>query len=250
MNSSSLSFLSHNLIMSDIAKKSGDPGFEYDSEGYYMSLMQEALQELSFDTFFLEKEKIYDLEDGCLNFKLPSGFFNIRNIFGFNGETCSPKNSKPIYWKRDYKNKIARDSWGNQGDPYYKQRGNDNPPGYLYFCGISNGELFLSESCKVFEKVVVRANGLITDIGETPVIPMFFRQAVTDYCIVEALSTRIAGNTHLTKEISFWQAIMNRHETRLNKPYDGSWDKAMHRVKIMDKKTRDDIKIYLGRLDY
>lgn len=250
MNSSDLSFSSLNMILSDIATKSGDREFKYESEGYYTGLIQEALQELSFDTFFLEKEKVYELSDGCLILKMPIGYFNVKEIFGYTGSDCNPQNAKNIWWKDNYKNKLARDNYQNNGDPFFKNRGQSSPPGNLYFCGIVNGEIHLSESCKSFSKVVVRANGLITDVGETPIIPMFFRQAVTDYCVVEALSTRIAGNTHMTKEVAYWQSIMNRHDERLTRDYDGSWWKARNRVKIMDKKSKEDLKEYFSRLDY
>tara|TARA_R110000782_G_scaffold226792_1_gene313582 strand:- start:259 stop:1008 length:750 start_codon:yes stop_codon:yes gene_type:complete len=249
MNSSELSFHSHNLILADVANKSGDKEFKYDSPGHYMGLIQEALQELSFDTFFLEKEKVFDITEGCLKLTLPSGFFNIKQIFGYSGEDCNPQGKVNIYWKNNYKNKMARDSWANTGDPFHKNRGS-NPPGNLFFCGIYNGIVELSENCSSLSKVVVRASGLITDVGETPVIPMFFRQAVTDYCVTEALSTRIANNVHMNKEVPFWQAIMNRHEARLRKPFTGSWDRAQERVKIMDSKTREDLVEYFSRLDY
>ena len=246
MNSSELSFLSHNLIMADIANKSGDKEFKWDSTGFYMGLMQEALQELSFDTFFLQVEKVFEIEEGCLKLTLPSGFFNVKEVFGYSGADCSPEAKKNIWYKSGFKNRMSRDDWNND-DPFYKRRGN-NPPGNLYYCGISNGVVHLSENCGSFSKVVVRANGLITDVGETPVIPMYFRQAVTDYCVVEALSTRIANNVQMTTEVSFWQAIMNRHNTRLTAQFTGSWDKAMERVKTMDTKSRRDLLEYFAKL--
>jgi hypothetical protein len=248
MNLSSNSFISHNLIVSEIAVKSGDKEFKHDSEGYYTSLVQEALQELSFDTFFLEKEKVYDITEGCLKLELPSGAFNVKQIFGYSGSDCNPDTRRNIYYKRNFKNNISRDNWDNE-DPFYKSRRNSNPPGNLYYCGITNGVIHLSSNCSLFQKVVVRFNGLIADIGDIPVIPIYFRQAVVDWAVSEAISVRIANNPHMTKEIGIWQAIMNRYENRLRMPYDGSWDKAMDRVKRMDSKAKEDFTEYIAKLD-
>ena len=269
MNSSS--FISHSLIVSEIAKKSGDKEFRFDSEGYYMSLVQEALQELSFDTFFLESEKIFEIKD-CLKFDLPSGFFNIRQIYLFSGPECDPTTATKVWWKRNFKNGISSDNWGNSGDPFYKNRsgsnvpgnsgftgnsnftnnpdvaGRSNPPGNLFFCGISNGVIELSKNCKVFEKLSIRANGLITDIGDVPIIPIFFRQAVVDYGIVEALSIRMAENPS-DAAINVWQNILNRYNRRLTLQYEGSWEKARFRAKNIDSKIREDLHEYFAKLD-
>jgi len=255
-------FKSHNFIQSEVATKSGDRGFNHDSPGFYTSLIQEALEELSFDTFFLEVDKVYDLKElgGCLELKLPVGFFNVRKIFGANGNDCSYSSSRNIYWKNNYKKGIAKDNWNND-DPFIPNRGGNprgsnvsypgrsgTPPSNLFYCGISNGMIYLSPNCSSFDKIVVRANGLITDHGDDPIIPIFFRQAVVDYCVVEALSTRIANNPGAV-ETATWSGIMNRHEVRLNKDYTGSWEKARTRAKRMDKKSKEDLREYMNKFN-
>lgn len=249
MNLSEESFLSPNLIVSEIAKRSGDAGFDYEPEAYYLSLVQEALQELSFDTLFLEREKTYKLEDGCLKLTLPSGAFNVLDIIGHGGDECNRTNSTPIWYKRNYRNGQSRDNWGNRNDIFHKRRGLQNPPGDIYFCGIANGVVHLSPSCGIFPMVTVRFNGLLADVGDKPLVPSFFKMAVLDYCIVEALSIRIA-ETNDDKMVSKWQFILGRHEMRKEKPYTGSWENARYRVKRMDSKTQEDYKEYFARLDY
>jgi hypothetical protein len=241
-------FKSHNFIQSEIATKSGDKEMKWDSPGFYTSLIQEALEELSFDTFFMEIDKVYDLKElgGCLELKMPPSTFNIRKIFGVHGNDCTYSSSRNIYWKKNYKNGISKDNWNNS-DPFIPDRGS-NPPSNLYYCGIANGIIYLSKNCAGFDKIVVRMNGLITDHGDDPIIPSYFRQAVVDYGVVEALSTRIANNPG-TPEANTWATIMNRHDNRLNKPYDGSWEKARTRVKRMDTKSREDLREYMNKFN-
>lgn len=244
MNTASLVPL--DIIISDIAKKSGDPDFSFEGKGSYIALIQEAMQELSIDTLYLELHKDIELNN-CLEIPMPSGAFNLREVYGYSGTDCNPQNSKPIYWKRRYKRNISSDTWGNNGDPYHKNRGESNPPGNLYFCGISNGIIYLSPSCKNFEKVQLRYNGLMGDIDETPIIPIIFRQAIVDYCVVQAITTRIVVNpTH--QALSAWQFAYSVHEARLNKLYTGSWDTARHRAKTMDSKSRNDLKEYFSNI--
>lgn len=247
MNHSSQSYISHKMILADASMKSGDKEFKYSPEGFYMSLIQEALQELSFDSFFLENEKVYDI-NGCTKFQMPEGAFNVRQIYIYNGEDCNPSAKHNVYWKRNYHNKMSNNSWKDDRDPFFIKSGG-NTPSNIYYCGIRNGVIELSPNCKTFQKLVVRFNGLLCNIGEVPTIPMFFRQAVTDYVIVESLSARIAEMSADPKMIQAWQFILNRHERKMKEPYTGSWETALHRVKTMDRKSREDMNIYHQKLN-
>ena len=247
MNHSSLSYISHKMISADASMKSGDKEFKYHPEGFYMSLIQEALQELSFDTFFLENEKVYDIGD-CLKFPMPEGAFNVREIYLYNGDQCNPSGKQNVYYKRNYHNRISMNNWKNDRDPFYPKSGREVPSN-LYYCGIRNGVIELSPNCKSFQKLVVRFNGLLCNIGEVPTIPMFFRQAVTDFVIVEALSARIAEMSEDPKKIQAWQFILNRHERKMMEPYTGSWETAQHRAKTLDRKMREDINEYHAKLN-
>jgi len=56
MNTASL--VPIDIIISDVAKKSGDPDFDFDSEGHYLAIIQSAMQELSIDTLYHETYKV------------------------------------------------------------------------------------------------------------------------------------------------------------------------------------------------
>ena len=88
------------IIVSDIANKSGDREFRLDSKGYYMAVIQEAMQELSIDTLYHECEKVFELENGCLKLEMPAGAFNLREVYAYSGTDCDPKHAQKIWWKR------------------------------------------------------------------------------------------------------------------------------------------------------
>lgn len=250
MNLSEESFIAPNFIVAEIAKKSGDPGFEYDARGEYLTVVQEALTELSLDTFYLEVHKTYELEEGCLKLTLPSGFFNIKKIYGHNSEECVVNNSENIWFKTNYRNGMSKDTGHASEDPFYFQRhGIDKPARSLYYCGMANGVIHLSPSCSKFKYITVFANGLLADIGDAPVVPVFFRQAIVDYGVVNMITARVAGAKE-NDMVAKWQFAYNHHNARLEKPYDGSWDRAKYRVKNMDQKVREDYRVYFERLNY
>jgi len=85
------------------------------------------------------------------------------------------------------------------------------------------------------------------DIADVPIIPILFRQAIVDYSVVEALTTRIATNpTH--KALSAWQFTYSVYEKRLNDRMNGSWENARHRARTMDTKSRKDLKEYFSNI--
>jgi len=63
------------------------------------------------------------------------------------------------------------------------------------------------------------------------------------------LVSRIAGAKE-NDMVQKWQFAYSHHNNRLEKPYDGSWDNALYRVKNMDAKTRQDYRVYFERLNY
>ena len=248
MTLSEESFIDPNTIVGEIAKQSGDPGFEWDVYGYYLSLVQEALAELSMDTLFLELSKTYKLEDGCRELTLPEGAFNVRDVFGHNSEECIVDNSTNIWYKHNYRKGFSRDSWSNGADPFYRNR-SSRPHSQLYFCGISNGVVHLSESCMKFKYVTVFYNGVLANLGEAPVVPIFFKKAIVNYGVVNCLVARIAQHS-ANEKVNGWQFAYAHHKKEMDGFYDGSWEKARIRVKKMDKKQRKDFREYFARLRY
>ncbi|PHS03991.1 MAG: hypothetical protein COA88_14665 [Kordia sp.] len=269
MNFTRQSFVTSNEILADVLKVVGDVELRFNSKGYYVSQIQQALEELSFDTFFDERNESFDISSN-LRVELPKGAFNIKQVYLFRGDDCNfGSQSQIVYHKRNFindgsgNNYVARDKYNND-DPFYRSRNhsvhdaghhssqhNNNGHGInnLFFYGIQQGVVMLSDSCRKFEKVMIVFNGMGADIGDMPVIPNFFRQAVKDFVSRAALDSIISASIG-TPLFNQWQAVQNTISVRLEKPYDGSWAKAEHRLKVLDNKHREDLKEYLSSMDY
>lgn len=262
MNFSPHSFVSVNEILADVLKLTKDTDFRINSRGWYISQIRQALQELSFDTFFDERNEAIPIPHDR-RIPMPKGAFNLKQVFLFNGTKCNVGQNTPTVWyKQNYwsggNGYLARDKWDNNGDPFYPSRtghpqarnevklGSDSQ---LYYFGIQNGIIMLSESCSKYENIMVFYNGIGGEIDSTPVIPQFFRQAVKDYVTLNALDAIIADSTEPAM-MNKWTFLRSTVDNRMNKPYDGTWAKAEQRAKHTDKKIRQDYKEYMAKMNY
>jgi hypothetical protein len=246
-------FVTVNDILADVLKVVKDSDFRINTKGWYTSQIQQALEELAYDTFFLTINQSFDMP--CdLRLDMPKGSFNLRQIYAYNGDNCDISNAQVVYHKNNFINSasgdsyVARDRYGNYGDRFHKQRSMyKTVPDNLLFYSVQQGVIMLSPSCKPFQKIMIVYNGVHTDIGEAPVIPNYLRQAVKDYVTVKGLEIRIAEEV---QNLQRWNLLLQRYDNSLNHPYDGSWVKAERRVKTLDAKHREDLKEYLSRMNY
>lgn len=255
MNFSKHDFVSTNEILADALKLIGDVDTKINSKGWYVSQIQQALEELSFDTFFHDVEKDFDLPEN-LRLDMPKGAFNIQQIYLYNGNVCHVNGRVNVYHKKSFindrsgQNYVARDNYSNYNDRFHKNRSMiDNSPTNVFFYGIQNGVIMFSPNCTGFQRVKVIYNGIHTDIGEAPVVPNYLRQAVKTKVVVDGLQSRLAsliGSPEYNQVLSLY----NLHEAKLNHPYDGEWVKAERRVKTLDRKQKQDIKEYFQAMNY
>lgn len=250
MNFSPQSFVSVNEILADVLIVTNDSGFKISTRGWYISQIRQALQELSFDTFFDQRNEEIVIPDD-LRVEMPKGAFNLRQLFLFNGNKCNVGHNTPNVWhKKNYwtggEGFLARDKWDNHNDPFYRNRAGDSSG--LYFYGMQNGLIMLSDSCKQYEKIMVFYNGIGGELDDTPVIPQFFRQAVKDYVTSAGLEAAIASAE--ASEFNRLTFLKSGVDQRKDKPFDGSWAKAEMRAKQTDKKEREDFQEYMARMNY
>jgi len=261
MDISPQSFVSVNIILADVLALVDDSSFKLRSEGWYKSQIQQSLEELSFDTFFNRINKSFEIPKK-LRLELPKGAFNLRQVYLFNGDDCNIQSKVNVWHKNHFINSksgkgyVARDSWGNQDDLFHIQRthGREDKirggePNGLYYYSMQNGEVMLSESCLARERIMLVYNGLITDIGEEPIIPQFFRQYVKDWISVKALEAKSTTKV-ATNEYSHWIGLLRKYEMELKDPYEGSAIKAERRVKVLNDKQRQDLKEYWSKLNH
>lgn len=228
--------------------------------GFFLSLIQQAFEELAIDTFFQELRHDENVPENLV-MSLPEGCFNVKNIYIYQGSICDINNSRKVYWKRNYYTHdghgfLANDKGGsNNLDPFYasrfprnnrannETRRQNEVTSNVLFYNIQMGNLMLSSSCLgAGNKVHIHYNGTGCAIGDAPIIPVFLRTAMVDYVTEAALRMKIASEADPRR----WQALWTMYEKRLRDPYEGSWAKAEYRVKTMNQSQRDELNEYLS----
>jgi hypothetical protein len=238
-------FVSVNSVMSDILIHCNDETLRnYGlSKGFYLSGVQKALEELAIDTYYDLKTIDIPMDKQKLAVIMPDNLFNIRELYGFVGDCCDSKNSTVIHWKRLYNNKgkganhsAARKEMGNR-DPFYPKDG--HMPSDLYYANSQNGMIMFSSNCCKFDTIRIVANTMGVKVGDEPVIPRMFRQAITDYVVDKTMSVLAV------RDRSF-RTLSADAKARLSE----SWYKAERRAKTLDTWKKSEMREYLGRINY
>lgn len=245
MNSSKFNYVTVNEILADVLKVVKDSDFRLNSPGWYTSQIQQALEELAFETYFDERTIAVDIPANK-RVEMPQGAFNIKDLYLFNGDECVIGRSQPVHYKKNFissksgQGYVANQKGDNGTDRIMKKTFDQQYPRNLYFYAVQNGEIMLSSNAGNFEKLFIVYNGTGGNVGDAPFIPLFLRQAVKDYVTVAALEVKVAEVE--LGELNRWNAILAMHKGNLERDYTGSWDKAQKRVKKLDFKERKEIK--------
>lgn len=248
-------FVSVNHIMAELLQTLNDvdlrSGF---SKGWYVSRIQDALQELAFDTFFDEVTVDKDFPASTLSMEMPENVFNIREIYLYNGECCSPTTSQVVWWKRLYNNKQKGDGYtarvkdsGTGGtDPYlpspWSYSNSYSFVGTKYYANIQNGTIMFSSDCKGYGKVRIVYNGMGAPIGDAPIVPRFFERAINDY-----VEERYY-NAMKSRDVRTYRGLWNEAYTKLYDVREGSWKKARMRVSSMDTWEKESLNNYITNM--
>lgn len=248
-------FVTANHIIANVAKTVGDEKFRKGfSKSWYISTIQDGLQELAFDTFFQEIPLDYDLPDNLV-LDFPKNAFNLRNIYIYNGNgCCNPVSSQLVHWKREFNNKgkgdgyTARVKEGFDGitnqSPfvanYYDWNHGGYEPGIKYYFNVQDGKIMFSSSCRGFKKVRIIVNGMGAEIGEIPVIPRFFEEAIKDWCKEKFYEGMMARDPRMYRIL--YETARNQRLDRVN----GSWKEARLRVTRMDSAIKEDLNEYIS----
>ncbi len=244
-------------ILADILMYFQDEDYFLFSKGYYMSQMQQALQEISIETLFQEVTKDISI-NGKLRIPIPEGCYNLREIYVYNGDNCSIENLKNVYWKRHYQTNgdgngyTAENNEQNTSDPFFPNfdaeymGSNVNESNSLYYFNVVKGVIHLSQSCVGYATMRVVFNGILTEIGDIPTIPVIFREAVKQWVVVSCLkSLRARGDD----KYKIWRDLYKEEYQTLIMPYDGVWDKAKLRAERLDIKKLRDMREYLSSIN-
>jgi len=246
MNFSPESAVSIENILSDVLLEVEDEDHKLFTPGYYVHLIQSALTELSLDSFFLTLWKDFDFPSDTLSITMPEGAFNIRQVFVFDSENCAVGDMREVHYKRLYQTKGA-----NYGYTAKNKDGNDDyfmvdysRSESILFFSLQNGKVLFSSSCADYSKVRLVYNGVQTNIGDVPIIPLPFRQAIIDW-VVEKVFRRLKPQNS-RKYRPLWSDVYNT----LYAPFTGTWDRAIRRAKDLDSKVKEDYFEYFSKMNY
>jgi hypothetical protein len=249
MNFSPASFLTVNHVVADVQLELNDEGNKLFTPGYYISQVQQAMEELSLSSFFHDLWKDFDFPYRSLSLELPKGAFNLKAVFAFNGDCCSVDSMTQVHYKRGYAAKSAssgytarnKDSDNADYDPWYPRYGGADS---VYFYSLQNGNVTFSSSCSAFEKVRLYYNGVLTNAGDVPVVPVQFRQAVKDY-VIEKCYRILMG-----RDPRMYAPLYDRIHASLYAPITGTWDQAIKRASSMDSSVVEDYREYMSKMNY
>ena len=237
--------LSPNILLSDILIFVEDQDMSMFSRGWYLSQIQQALEELSFEAFAYQKTTDIAFPENSLRINMPSGAIEIMEIYGYSGEPCNIQSMKNIYWKRRYQtlgNGMGFTSRNKSeiDDPFILGHESNNNE---FWFNVINGVINFSESCSIFDYVRIVYRGVFADIGDTPFVPRMFRQAII-YWVAERVFQTLA-----VREESKHNKYVNMLKLVYEKLYNyrtGLWEEAQYRAKRIDSKMLSDIKEYLS----
>jgi len=249
-------YISPNQILANVLPMLDDVRMEDASKGFYVSTIQRAIETIAFDSFFDERLEDFAFPKDDLFMPIPENMINLISVYVFNGDKCNIKNSHKVWFKRNYitrgEGMFAYDKADGTHDPFYQPRGHCSrfedlttvrrgpADRNLLWYNIQSGKIMFSPGCRGYEKVALIFNGTGCAIGDLPIIPLQFRTFVEDYVCEFILRIKMA------KDPAKWRNLWGVYDMRLNKPYDGSLDKAIKYTRQLTQAQRNDFHTYLG----
>jgi hypothetical protein len=253
MNSNDFVSIEH--LLAEISSTVNDMEFKRGfPKGWYISRIQDAIQELSIDTYWLKIQEDYAFPEGY-QIKMPENTFNLREVYLYTGTICNPIKSQVVYWKRLFNNNYdgtgytakVKDDGSNSADIFqpnqsFRSTNNHNYGGSKYYYNVINGVIMFSRDCSAYPFVRIMFNGMGVPNGELPIVPRFFERAVVDY-VEEKFY-----NAMKSRDPRTYRALWTDAYQKLNDLVNGSWNKARKRVKSMDSAEKESMEEYISSM--
>jgi hypothetical protein len=242
-------FISLDEIITAAAQELGLLEFGALGKPFFVSSAQRGLTDMNYLTNFHKKLFTAEIPESLI-LEMPDDMTSMDQAYvakmdGFNITSSSLLFIKPNMFHMGGEGYFAQNKGLNHDALQYSFKWNETPPHHLYFAGERDGKLYLSPSCRErWGHVVIPYVGLGMDcFGEDFQVPMWLREALTDYVIHKAALALERGDPqHLNR-------VIQRKESELKSPR-GSWMMASRRYKEMDKKTRYDTTGYNFRFGH
>lgn len=268
-------FVSINHLLAEATANVNDRNFRQGfSKGWYVSRIQDALQELAFDTFYQKLTRDYTFPTDKLAMEMPKNAFNIREIYLFNCgceedsttgstseacdsncECCKPTTSVIVHWKRLYNNRgmggfytaKVREDGNSRIDPFFDYNSPESfitSRGTNYYANIVNGLIMFSPDSRSFNKVRLVYNGMGGEIGDEPIVPRFFERAVIDYVEERFYNAKKAEDPRR------YRTLWSDAYQRINDLRIGSWRKAQMRISSMNTFEKESLEEYISEITH
>jgi hypothetical protein len=250
-------FVSVDHVIAEVTQMVNDKEFKNGfSKGWYISRVQDAMRELSFDTFWLQVQHDFEMPEN-FQIKMPENCFNIREIYLYNGEICNPMKSQVVYWKRLFNNTSngtgytakVKDDGSNSADLFQPNQSlrshnmvNRVGPKYYYNVHKEHNLIMFSQECGAYPFVRIIFNSMGVPNGDLPTIPSFFERAIVDY-----VEERFY-NAMKSRDARTYRSLWNDAYSKLYDNVNGSWNKAKKRVKAMDTQEKESMEEYISSM--
>jgi hypothetical protein len=247
-------FVSANHILAEITSTVDDKAFRNGfPKGWFMSRIQDAMQELAVDTMYFKLQHDEEIP-ASLQVKIPENVFNIREIYLYNGSFCNPIKTQNVYYKRLFNNNydgqgytaMIKDDGSNSGDPFVGDLSRNSITSpynlYDYYANEQNGILMLSRSSIGYKYIRIIFNGFGTAVGDIPIIPRMFEEAIKDFVYVRYY------NAMKSRDPRKYRPLWIDAKNDLENPQTGSWNKARKRANSMNTYERESMNLYIGSL--
>lgn len=229
-------------VLLDASQEIRDVEFRRYGRPAYVSAAQRGLSELCHDVPWDVRHWETKIPENLI-VDLPFGTGEKSLVLLFNGNNCNINNAQTLFIKPGMYHKGGEGYAANNTGPGLDITvpsiafQNQLMQNWTYFAGESNGKLYLSPSCASFENIHVTYSGLGMECwGEDFCIPMWAREAITDYVILKA------ARALRQDSMNFYREVIREKEMALslNNP-SGTWIRALGYWARMDEKQRNDV---------
>jgi len=95
-------FINLDECLAELTGYTGDRAFKNGlSKGWYIARLKDALIDIKYDTLMTKIPFDLKMPENRI-LVVPVGFFNVDQVYVFNGESCTPEGGVPVIWKRNY----------------------------------------------------------------------------------------------------------------------------------------------------
>jgi hypothetical protein len=240
MDFSTDNLISVDAIISEVARNIDDEPMRKFSKGYLTSLVQQALEQLDFQTYMTKQIEYFDY---ATEIHIPENAWNIREIYLFNGECCDITSAQPVWWKANYRGNAANRVTKNTNDPFIRSYTYEDN---VYYYNAEGGSIYFSSACATYEKIMVVFNGISTTIGTTPMIPIQWRRVVCDMVTVECFK-KLKARLGNPKEAQMYRALYAEAYNDLYNKLSGSYWNVYTQAVSMNTHDRQALLEYMSK---